>query len=488
MRSNVRSFDWGLTTHATLYPFWGRFKSFSQIEARLARLATSGELPLVIYAWALGLVALGAVTLLIWSGENVGAVWAVAALAAAAAVAERGTVRLSSSVEVSVAVLPMLFAAVVFGPLASLVVSAASMLGDFRRPYLKWAIYTSSRALTGAASGLVAASLAKLPATDAGAIALATAGGALVMELLDVTFVSTTIKLRRSGSFMDGVRTLGPVFAAALPFHMPVVAMLAFAYTKMSPLSLPLFLAPAIAAQRFFVLYQKQRQLTEDVLAANLQLEEANLSFATALVATLDARDRYTAGHSAAVAIYARDIATALGLREQDQRLAHLAGLVHDVGKVGLPPGLLEKPGPLLRHERLQMQAHAEIGQRILANVDDYTEVAYIIRHHHERFDGGGYPDRLAGTSIPLLSRILAVADAYNAMTSERPYRAAMSSQMARLRLRQGAGTQFDTSIVAAFDAVLADAPETYRTATRSDFMFNAGGESRHETRLAGVA
>src|SRR5438132_7597728 len=105
-------------------------------------------------------------------------------------------------------------------------------------------------------------------------------------------------------------------------------------------------------------MYQEQRRLATDLQAANEQLKAANLSFATALVATLDARDRYTAGHSAAVAIYARDIAGRIGLSEQDQELVHLCGLVHDVGKIGLSAGLLEKPGALALDERRQMEQH----------------------------------------------------------------------------------------------------------------------------------
>src|SRR5204863_4892026 len=152
--------------------------------------------------------------------------------------------------------------------------------------------------------------------------------------------------------------------------------------------------------------YQDQRRLAEDLASANVRLERANLSFATALVATLDARDRYTAGHSAAVAIYARDIAERLGLSEEQQQLAHLCGLVHDIGKIGLPPGLLEKPGALTLDERRQMEMHSEIGERILAKVDDYADIAIIVRHHHERWDGEGYPDGLARTNIPMMSRI----------------------------------------------------------------------------------
>ena len=112
----------------------------------------------------------------------------------------------------------------------------------------------------------------------------------------------------------------------------------------------------------------------------------------------------------------------------------------------GLPPGLLEKPGALTLDERRQMQEHSAIGERILAHVDEYSEIATIVRHHHERIDGQGYPDGLVDESIPLVSRIIAVADAYNAMTSDRPYRDAMPSRVARLRLAQAVDSQFDTA------------------------------------------
>jgi len=170
------------------------------------------------------------------------------------------------------------------------------------------------------------------------------------------------------------------------------------------------------------------------------------------------------------VAKYASDIAARMGLDEQQQELAHLCGLVHDIGKIGLPAGLLEKPGALTLDERREMQRHSEIGERILANVDTYAEIAAVVRHHHERVDGQGYPDGLPEEEIPLLSRIIAVADAYNAMTSDRPYRDAMPSRVARLRLAQAVETQFDTSVVAAFEAILAGATEDYRSARGSKF------------------
>jgi HD-GYP domain-containing protein (c-di-GMP phosphodiesterase class II) len=174
------------------------------------------------------------------------------------------------------------------------------------------------------------------------------------------------------------------------------------------------------------------------------------------------------------VAIYSRDIARRMGLSEEEQRKCHLAGLVHDIGKIGLPPGLLEKEGPLNLEERRQMEAHSEIGERILANVEDYAEIASIVRHHHERVDGEGYPDKLVGAVTPLVSRIISVADAYNAMTSDRPYRDAMPSRVARLRLAQAVESQFDTSVVAAFEAILASAEESYRLGTAPDFTFGS--------------
>jgi putative nucleotidyltransferase with HDIG domain len=197
-------------------------------------------------------------------------------------------------------------------------------------------------------------------------------------------------------------------------------------------------------------------------------------STAGALLAALDARDRYTAGHSAAVAIYARDIARQLSLSDEDQRVAHLSGLLHDIGKVGLPPGLLERSGALTPDERRQMEEHPEIGERILAKAEGLDELARIVRHHHERVDGTGYPDGLAGEEIPLFARIVAVAEAYNAMTSDRPYRDAMPTRVARLQLMQGAGSRFDAEVVAAFEAILAEAADDYRTATREDFNVSA--------------
>ena len=134
------------------------------------------------------------------------------------------------------------------------------------------------------------------------------------------------------------------------------------------------------------------------------------------------------------------------------------------------------------------MQEHSAIGERILAKVEDYAEIAKIVRHHHERIDAMGYPDGIGGDDIPLISRIIGVADAYNAMTSDRPYRDAMPSRVARLRLAQGVEGQFDTAVVAAFEAILAGASEDYRCGKGADFTLRAQDQYSAQNSLAQVA
>ena len=461
-----------------VYPFRGTIQVVRELNRHPQRRTLA-------YVGALVAVALATAGATVATGYTLGSPLTVLALAAAAAVAERISVRfavaqrgLAQTEEQSIHLLPTLFAAVLFGPLAGALVGAASMLGDpeliagrdaDRAPRLKWATYTSTRFMSGAAMGLAAqATLAAIP-SEFGELIAASLVGAVVGEVLDVLFAALTASVR-GRPIRDAIRTVVPVVLTSAPVYAPIVALLAYMYVRVSPWTLALFLVPAMAAQRLYGLYQEQRQLAVDLSTANETLERANLQFAAALIATLDARDQYTAGHSAAVAIYSRDIAERMGLASDIQDHAYLCGLVHDIGKIGLPAGLLEKPGALTLDERRQMQEHSAIGARILAHVDEYAEIARVVRHHHERIDGQGYPDGLVDEDIPLVSRIIGVADAYNAMTSNRPYRDAMPSRVARLRLAQAVDSQFDTAVVAAFEAILAGAREDYRLAQRRDF------------------
>jgi putative nucleotidyltransferase with HDIG domain len=444
--------------------------------------------PLQWYATGLFL-AVGLLTVaLIAADHELGAsAWAVAGLAAVAFLAERQSVHIAAHLQMSVSALPILFAAVAFGPYAAMMVAGAALLTDLGRPYTRWVIWTFSRVLGAGLAGVTAEVL--LSADPSFGRLLGTVAAAAIVEALsDIFLTGLTLVLRGTGSLMGTWAAMSRLLLCTVPLYTPVIAALVYSYVELSPWTVLLFFVPALAAQRLLIMYREQVRLVADLGAVNRRLEEASLSFATALVAALDARDQYTAGHSAAVAVYARDIASRLNLSEEEIQLAHLAGLVHDIGKVGLPPGLLEKPGPLTLDERRVMEQHSAIGERILAKVEDYREIARIVRHHHERVDGQGYPDGISGDDIPLISRIIAVADAYNAMTSGRPYRDAMPSRVARMRMAQAVGTQFDTSVAAAFEAILATASDTYLCGDRADFAIEAQHQPALIARLASSA
>jgi putative nucleotidyltransferase with HDIG domain len=443
------------------------------------------ETLLLVWVTFLGCSAVGMCVGLVAAGYRLHHPIPMAVLAVLAVAAEHEGIRLTPAVEVSVASILCIFAVVAFGPLPAVVIGAAGLLADLPRrddsqPILRWLTWTSIRVVVIGGVGLVAVEIGRAVGPGFWGLFAAVAAAFVVETSADVALTLVAPAIRGTSSWLDSVRSVGPPLLASVPIQAPAVAVLAYSYTTISPWSVALFAIPAVVAQRLHLLYRKQRDTAEALTDANARLGGANLSFATALVATLDARDRYTAGHSSAVAIYARDIACRMGLSAPEQELVHLCGLVHDVGKIGLPAGLLEKPGALSLDERRQMEQHSEIGERILRNVADYAEIAAIVRHHHERVDGNGYPDRLEGGEIPLLARIIAVADAYNAMTSDRPYRDAMPSRVARLRLAQAVDSQFDTAVVAAFEAILTSAFEGYRMA--SDPAFHLTSEDLTES------
>jgi putative nucleotidyltransferase with HDIG domain len=456
--------DRGLTARSAYTPFGGyaRLKRLSEGLDRADRRSLAWASAL----WASSIIAFAALWL---EGHRFHHVWAIFVLGAIAAVAERQSVAITDRTSMSVSFLPLVFSAVVFGPLGGFAVGALSNTWDLREERLKWSVYTPIRGLTAAAAGLATLQLDPHP-NGVGQYLLASLV-ASVANLAADGFFSTTTALVRGNDPVANLQAIASLCLITVPLYVPVLTLFIYAYHTYSLWLVLISFVPTLAAQRLLHLYQQEKEATGRLGAANDRLRRASLSFATALVATLDARDQYTAGHSAAVAIYARDIAQRMGLSEERQELVHLCGLVHDIGKIGLPAGLLEKPGPLTLDERRQMEQHSEIGERILRNVDDYSEIADIVRSHHERIDGMGYPDGLHAEEIPLLARIIGVADAYDAMTSDRPYREALPSRVARMRLAQAVETQFDTTVVAAFEAILAASDDNYRAGRGSSFM-----------------
>ena len=171
----------------------------------------------------------------------------------------------------------------------------------------------------------------------------------------------------------------------------------------------------------------------------------------TALVYALEAKDVYTGGHSQRVTEMSVAVARELDMPQNSIDKIRLAGLVHDIGKIGIRESVLTKPARLTDEEFQHIKYHCEIGERILNPIVDNEEILMMVRHHHERYDGAGYPDGLSADQIPLGARIIAVADSYDAMTSERPYREAMSTEAACAEIKRCKGTQFDPKVAEVF-------------------------------------
>jgi putative nucleotidyltransferase with HDIG domain len=183
---------------------------------------------------------------------------------------------------------------------------------------------------------------------------------------------------------------------------------------------------------------------------ANLALDMANPDLIETLAAVIDARDVFTYGHSTQVTNYALAIAKEMGLPEEEREMIRKAGLLHDIGKVGISERILAKKGAITQDERHILEQHPVLGEEILGRVKDMKELAEIVGSHHERYDGNGYPYGRKGEEIPLAGRILGVADALDAMLSDRPYRPAMNLLQALVEIRRNAGTQFDPNVVEA--------------------------------------
>ena len=249
-------------------------------------------------------------------------------------------------------------------------------------------------------------------------------------------------------------------------------AALALAYQSMGLFGALVFVLPLGIAWFSFKLYMSKSsevrarvselQVTNATLErTNQRLEESHLSVIGALLGSLEAKDRSTEGHSAATMFHAVAVARKLGLGPDEIAAVQLGALFHDIGKIGIPDGILRKPATLSDEEWIEMRLHPLIGANLLAHVPNLERVRPIVLAHHERYDGTGYPNGIAGNQIPLAAQIIAVADTFEAMTSSRPYRAAVSRERALAELRAVAGKQLNPLVVEVFIGVLEEGAGT---------------------------
>ena len=213
------------------------------------------------------------------------------------------------------------------------------------------------------------------------------------------------------------------------------------------------------AHEKLRAAYQQSLVYAVDLKKTHGRLQRSILQSLLGLANALEAKDEYTRGHSDRVAALARRLALEAGLAVREADVIAQSGLLHDLGKIGVPERVLKKPGPLTEEELALMRRHPLTGAQIVAPLEFFADGALIVRHHHERVDGSGYPDGLSGEAIPIGARIVAVADVYDALTSERPYRRALAHTVVLEQLAIEAGRTLDSRLTRLFTDMVAHAP-----------------------------
>ena len=280
-------------------------------------------------------------------------------------------------------------------------------------------------------------------------------------------------------AFRELVRThLGPVLPSE-SVALTLVVVFTLVYAKAGPWALAVLVLALLAFQFLTRALLISQERAEQLAARTTEMASLQVGVLTALVQTLSLRDKMTARHSAAVARYARAMAEAVGCSKQEQELVHTAGLLHDIGKFIFPDRILLADTKLSDEDWEIVKKHPAQGAKVVGRVSGYGPVAEIILAHHERIDGKGYPNGVAGDDIPLPSRMISIADTYDVMTARDSYRKPVSQQEAIAELRRVAGAQLDAHLVEVFIEILHSRGVSFQHTTDADFDREVDFEAR---------
>ena len=395
----------------------------------------------------------------------------LAVLVALACVAQRVPVFLFRSSAISVSFAAVIAAYVLYGTGAAIWVSLAQALVNSitprRKPLRKAAFNFGSFALSAFAAGeLYRLTGGVTPPTAIGPTLLAVALSAGAYFLVNTSLTAVAIASSEGQNVVSVWRTNYSWMPVNFGATAVQGAALALAYQALGLFGVFVFTVPLCVAWFSFRLYMSKstevRQRNEELSTVNEllrqtndRLEQSHISVIGALIGALEAKESHLSGHAATTMHYSVEVGRKLGLGADEIAGIKLGALFHDVGKIGVPESLLSKPDELTDEEWVEMRAHPTIGASLLGNVPMLDRIRPIVLAHHENFDGTGYPAGLKGSEIPLAAQIISVADSYDAMTSERPYRIALRPKQALRELRANAGTQFNPVVVEAFIQVV---------------------------------
>jgi putative nucleotidyltransferase with HDIG domain len=337
----------------------------------------------------------------------------------------------------------------------------------------------------GAYSAVLVGALIIRAATDAGIPRTSAEFGAVVFGALSATTVLNFTLVAILFRITEGAKlgrqykeVLLPMVPWLLTPHLIAVAV-AMLYLQLGAPALLIVLALLAGFYVLLAELMQSRERGEQLAERGRELASLQLGVLSAMVRTLSLRDKSTARHSAAVARYARAIAEASGYSKEEQNAVHTAGLLHDIGKFAFPDRILLADKGLSDEDWELVKRHPADGERLVSQIDGYQSIAQIIRHHHERIDGRGYPDGLSADEIPALSRMISVADIYDVITARDTYRDPISKEEAIEELRRSAGTQLDARFVEAFIGVLERRGIAFTHTEDSDFEAELAMEER---------